>query len=103
MAGSGARPGDLFIMGDVDEIPRPGALRALKQCSFDGLHNCAVMEADFFYYSYSLYSGVWRAGPKVRALPLAGEVTSRDIRHWCIVKSAACICLTGWSCALFSS
>ncbi len=60
-----ARRGDLFILGDVDEIPRPAALSALRRCHFEAAHNCAAMESDMFYYSYSLYSGVWKAGPKV--------------------------------------
>lgn len=66
--GSEAQRGDLFIMGDVDEIPRPAALRALRHCDFDVRHNCATLESDMFYYSYSWYTGVWKAGPKVGLL-----------------------------------
>lgn len=49
----------------MDEIPRPAALRELRRCRFEAAHNCAALESDMFYYSYSLYSGVWKAGPKV--------------------------------------
>ncbi|BDA47606.1 probable beta-1,4-mannosyl-glycoprotein 4-beta-N-acetylglucosaminyltransferase [Coccomyxa sp. Obi] len=79
-----ARRGDLFVLGDVDEIPRPAALRALRRCRFEAAHNCAAMESDMFYYSYSLYSGVWKAGPKV--VPYLGEDTlggmDQDAARW---------------------
>ena len=75
-AGMEAAPGDLIILGDVDEIPRPEALMALKRFGFEAVHNCAAMEADLFYYSYSLYSGVWKAGPKVCHLAMAAQMHS---------------------------
>ena len=59
--------GDLVILGDVDEIPRPEALRALRSCPFRGRHNCANLDGSFFYYSYSGYAGDWKAGPKASA------------------------------------
>ena len=58
--------GDLIILGDVDEIPRPETLAALRACPFEGKHNCANLDGSFFYYSYSGYAGEWLAGPKVR-------------------------------------
>ena len=91
MAGREARRGDLFIMGDVDEIPRPDALRALKQCGFDAQHNCAAMESDLFYYSYSLYSGVWNAGPKVRALPLTAVTQWEDLMENICLRKKKCV------------
>jgi hypothetical protein len=68
--GAHARWGDLIILGDVDEIPRPETLAALRACPFEGKHNCANLDGSFFYYSYSGYAGEWLAGPKVR---LAGK------------------------------
>ena len=59
--------GDLVILGDVDEIPRPAVLRALRTCPFQARHNCANLDGSFFYYSYSGYAGDWKAGPKVSA------------------------------------
>ena len=64
--GAHARRGDLIILGDVDEIPRPETLAALRACPFEGKHNCANLDGSFFYYSYSGYAGEWLAGPKVR-------------------------------------
>ncbi len=78
-----AAPGDLIILGDVDEIPRPEALMALKRFGFEAVHNCAAMEADLFYYSYSLYSGVWKAGPKVCHLAMAAQMHSAHNRVFC--------------------
>jgi beta-1,4-mannosyl-glycoprotein beta-1,4-N-acetylglucosaminyltransferase len=60
-----ARPGDLIIMGDLDEIPRPAAVQALRKCEWTvqpGAHDCVVLEGSFFYYSYSWYAGAWLAG-----------------------------------------
>ena len=62
---SQAMDGDLVILGDVDEIPRPEVLRALRTCPFQAHHNCANLDGSFFYYSYSGYAGDWKAGPKV--------------------------------------
>ena len=56
-----------MILGDVDEIPRPEVLRALRTCPFQAQHNCANLDGSFFYYSYSGYAGDWKAGPKVSA------------------------------------
>lgn len=58
--GRGARPGDLIISGDLDEIPRPVAVQALRSCEWaqqPGYHDCAVLEGSFFYYSFSWYAG----------------------------------------------
>jgi hypothetical protein len=63
--GAHARQGDLIILGDVDEIPRPETLAALRACPFQAKHNCANLDGSFFYYSYSGYAGEWLAGPKV--------------------------------------
>lgn len=60
-----ATPRDMVITGDLDEIPRPKTLRALRNCPITGRHNCASLEGSFFYYSYSGYAGDWKAGPKV--------------------------------------
>ena len=57
--------GDLIVLGDVDEIPRPEMLRALRTCPFEQRHNCANLDGSYFYYSYSGYAGDWKAGPKV--------------------------------------
>ncbi|BDA40413.1 probable beta-1,4-mannosyl-glycoprotein 4-beta-N-acetylglucosaminyltransferase [Coccomyxa sp. Obi] len=66
--GREARPGDLIISGDLDEIPRPAAVQALRGCEWalqPGYHDCAVLEGAFFYYSFSWYAGEWSPGPKV--------------------------------------
>ena len=60
--------GDLVVLGDIDEIPRPEALRALRSCPFQARHNCANLDGAFFYYSYSGYAGDWKAGPKVTSM-----------------------------------
>jgi beta-1,4-mannosyl-glycoprotein beta-1,4-N-acetylglucosaminyltransferase len=52
--------GDLFIFGDVDEIPKPEAIRALRKCSWQvlpGKQDCAAMEGSFHYFSFSWYAG----------------------------------------------
>ncbi len=59
--GREARPGDLIISGDLDEIPRPAAVQALRSCEWvlqPGYHDCAVLEGSFFYYSFSWYAGM---------------------------------------------
>lgn len=54
------------MLSDVDEIPRPHAVRALRKCDFAAAgHNCAALEGVFFYYSYSQKAGEWKAAPKV--------------------------------------
>lgn len=45
---------------DLDEIPKPEAVRAMKHCAWEAkppLHDCVALEGSFFYFSYSWYSG----------------------------------------------
>lgn len=51
---------DLFMFGDVDEIPKPEAVRAIRNCAWKVLpekDDCAALEGSFFYFSYSWYAG----------------------------------------------
>ena len=74
--GSEAREGDLIISGDLDEIPRPAAVQALRSCEWrvqPGAHDCAVLEGSFFYYSFSWYAGaLWHQAARPGCLYVRG-------------------------------
>jgi len=77
--------GDLIVLGDVDEIPRPEILRALRTCPFEQRHNCANLDGSYFYYSYSGYAGDWKAGPKVNfssMLTMSMSLTQSPASRW---------------------
>jgi len=77
--------GDLIVLGDVDEIPRPEMLRALRTCPFEQRHNCANLDGSYFYYSYSGYAGDWKAGPKVNfssMLTMSMSLTQSPASRW---------------------
>lgn len=46
-------PGDVLLVADVDEIPRPETLRAMRLCQFP---RRLTLESNFYYYSYQFRS-----------------------------------------------
>jgi hypothetical protein len=58
--GREARNGDLIISGDLDEVPKPEAVAALRRCHWGRQaerHNCASLESSMYYFSYANYAG----------------------------------------------
>ena len=56
-AGKEIQPGDIVTTTDVDEIPRPDVLLALKTCS--GYPSDMKLECQIAYYSFGLEGGSW--------------------------------------------
>ncbi|QSZ33799.1 hypothetical protein DSL72_005371 [Monilinia vaccinii-corymbosi] len=57
-----ANPGDVIIVSDVDEIPRPKTVDVLRTCDYKG---SITLHARFYYYSYQfLHRGVEWAHPQ---------------------------------------
>ncbi|CAL5224980.1 g7757 [Coccomyxa viridis] len=60
--------GDLVMSGDLDEIPKAEAVRALKHCEWEpkpGMDDCVALEGSISYFAYSWVAGAWNAGPRV--------------------------------------
>ena len=55
--GKEVQPGDIVILSDLDEIPKPDVLRALKQCS--GFPSVMALECPVAYYSFDLVGADW--------------------------------------------
>lgn len=100
--GREAHRGDLIIQGDVDEIPRPEAVQALRSCEWelkDGYDDCAVLEGPFFYFSYSWYAGE-RTGVLARDLySLRLEVLLLQALGLPRSRMRACTCSKLHACA----
>lgn len=69
------RDGDILMLSDCDEIPRPSFVAAMKYCQ---LHFPMILESTLHYYSFE-YDGVpWTLGPRAllytsNRLPVAAE------------------------------
>lgn len=59
-----ARPDDMVLISDVDEIPRRWSVQLLRVCR--GYWVPALMAADMHYYGFqAAFPGPWMQGPKI--------------------------------------
>lgn len=88
-----AQPGDLVIVGDTDEIPRPEAVRQIPPQG-------ARLELDFYYYSLN-----WRVreGWSIGALPYGVEDDPNRIRTLQGHDDVPTINHAGWHLSYFLS
>ncbi|CAL5225162.1 g7943 [Coccomyxa viridis] len=66
--GKEVQTGDLVMSGDLDEIPKAEAVRALKHCEWEakpGMDDCVALEGSISYFAYSWVAGARNAGPRV--------------------------------------
>ena len=79
-----ARHGDIIISGDLDEVPKPEAVEALRRCGWarqPGCDNCAALEASMYYYSYSNYAGGIAKPPSVIHFACGMHCNSNSMVH----------------------
>lgn len=70
--------GDVLVVTDVDEIPRPGTLEMLRHCSFP---RRVTLRSRFYYYSFQfLHKGVEWSGPKATFYDGSNTVLPHDLR-----------------------
>ena len=74
---AGARPTDILVSGDVDEIPRPEYVRPFRDCSIFGPRSnlrshptVVILLAKMYMFNIGCHSGQnrWSYGPKVGAV-----------------------------------
>ena len=68
------RTGDIIMLGDADEIPKPHALYAFKHCQ--GIRFPVAMQAVLQYYSFDRYSKTLWQNPKAALYPVEGFTAS---------------------------
>ncbi|GKT44361.1 uncharacterized protein ColSpa_04542 [Colletotrichum spaethianum] len=68
---------DVLIVSDVDEIPKPEVLRALRNCNVPVRNN---IHSDFYYYSYQWRTGDW-PHPQATLYRGADTVLPSDLRY----------------------
>jgi len=75
-----AREGDVLIVSDVDEIPKPETLVVLRKCEFP---DRLTLRSDFYYYSFQwLHAGEEWAHPQVTTYKgLTSTIPPKDLRN----------------------
>jgi beta-1,4-mannosyl-glycoprotein beta-1,4-N-acetylglucosaminyltransferase len=72
-------PGDIFLISDLDEIPKPEFVRAMKLCS--GISYPASLASSLHYYSFNLDKGEpWTMGPRAMLASQQGDITAQNLR-----------------------
>ena len=75
-----AHRGDVLIISDVDEIPKPEALTVLRHCDFPAR---LTLRSDFYYYSFQwLHRGFQWSHPQVTVYRgLQDTISPKDLRN----------------------
>ncbi|KAK1080626.1 hypothetical protein LTR33_005383 [Friedmanniomyces endolithicus] len=75
-----AHEGDVLIVSDVDEIPKPETLVVLRKCEFP---DRLTLRSDFYYYSFQwLHAGEKWAHPQVTTYRgLTSTIPPKDLRN----------------------
>lgn len=74
------RQGDVIISSDTDEIPKPHALIALRNCDFPGL---VALRSKLYYYGFQWRVGgdqEWRFGPMATIYNGSNTTLPQDMR-----------------------
>jgi beta-1,4-mannosyl-glycoprotein beta-1,4-N-acetylglucosaminyltransferase len=81
LASSGFKPepDDVFIVSDLDEIPKPDFVRAMKTC--EGIKYPAALLSHYHYYSFD-YKGdyEWDMGPRALTARQSANLTAQRLR-----------------------
>jgi beta-1,4-mannosyl-glycoprotein beta-1,4-N-acetylglucosaminyltransferase len=95
--------GDVIVVADVDEIPRPETLAILKACEFPSRLN---IRSDFFYYSFQLrHKGLQWAHPQATTYHGSKTILPVNLRNGdggiqaLIKMDTADLWNAGWHCS----
>ncbi|KAJ3408668.1 hypothetical protein HDV05_004784 [Chytridiales sp. JEL 0842] len=85
----------VVVMADLDEIPRPALVRALKSC--DGYADQLAYETMFYYYSYQYrqYGSDWGKSKIARITSLSSPPNAESLRT---TGGFHTVPLAGWHC-----
>lgn len=92
-------PGDVFITGDLDELPRPSVLNALKRCK--GWGNLRTLRTRFYYYSFESRADFDWPGPSIHRHFPKGHASYADaeIIRETVQRGPDGIFEGGWHCS----
>lgn len=76
-SGVQAQNGDILLLSDADEIPKPHFLQALRLCNFQ---YPLVMLSNLNYYAFNLVGRPWGAGPRAILYSEAMPLTATQLR-----------------------
>lgn len=72
-------PDDIFIISDLDEIPKPDFIRAMKLCS--GISYPATLVSNFHYYAFNVLKGEqWEKGPRAMLASQKADISPQKLR-----------------------
>ena len=86
--------GDIIILSDCDEIPRPMFVQAMKHCQ---VYFPLTMESKLRYYSFNYVGSSWTLGPKAMLYSQGSMPTARHFRGSC--TTCKIYQNTSWHCS----